>query len=415
MLIATFGPSTARVGKTIEFENEVFLLEGHGPVTASDVMRYDSQGHLLWVSEEIRYWAGARAGMPVVPRAATTPKSTIPAGPDPAAGDVRATYGNVFHRIIAALIDLLISGVIGAFIYVSVLPSWGSLRLDLIRQGVTLVACWYVYLFASEAIWGTTVGKRIFRLRVVMLDGRRCTAGAAALRNLTKTVFSPWVPGLISATLTQEGQGLFNIPAQRLTGLAVVVCLVVATVLMKQSGKGQRLGDSIAGTAVTRTVRVRSESAVSSVLPLRATTGGQGRPAAFDWTSADERRWLIEGIAKTYSNWTLPLLSMLAKDNSPAVAADAAQAATRIQARPQPQLRTSGSQVLSVEEALQSLKSKHRRHQMQSLGRCLGNPTEHNVALLARLSREEDDLGRQADGALELLGLWSEANPVPAG
>jgi hypothetical protein len=61
MLIATFGPSTAWVGKTIAFEDEQFILEGHGPITASDVMEYDRQGHLLWASDGTRAWVGARA------------------------------------------------------------------------------------------------------------------------------------------------------------------------------------------------------------------------------------------------------------------------------------------------------------------------------------------------------------------
>ena len=41
MLIATFGPSTAWFGKTITFENNALVLQDHGPISASDVMRYD--------------------------------------------------------------------------------------------------------------------------------------------------------------------------------------------------------------------------------------------------------------------------------------------------------------------------------------------------------------------------------------
>ena len=38
MLIATFGPTTAWVGKTITFDKEQFILEWHGPVSTVDVM-----------------------------------------------------------------------------------------------------------------------------------------------------------------------------------------------------------------------------------------------------------------------------------------------------------------------------------------------------------------------------------------
>ena len=43
MLIATFGPTTGWVGKTITWDEGVFTLAGHGVVTAADVLKYD--GH----------------------------------------------------------------------------------------------------------------------------------------------------------------------------------------------------------------------------------------------------------------------------------------------------------------------------------------------------------------------------------
>jgi hypothetical protein len=61
MLIATFGPTTAWQGKLITWAEGAFMLEGHGVVTAADVMEYDRQGHLIWVDEGTRAWVGARA------------------------------------------------------------------------------------------------------------------------------------------------------------------------------------------------------------------------------------------------------------------------------------------------------------------------------------------------------------------
>jgi hypothetical protein len=63
MLIATFGPSTGWAGKTITYENDVFALEGFGPITSHDVLAYDAQGHLLWATEGTRAWVGARSVM----------------------------------------------------------------------------------------------------------------------------------------------------------------------------------------------------------------------------------------------------------------------------------------------------------------------------------------------------------------
>jgi hypothetical protein len=62
MLIATFGPTTAWVGKQITREGEVFMLEGHGPISAGDIMEYDRQGHLVWVNDGTRAWVGSKAG-----------------------------------------------------------------------------------------------------------------------------------------------------------------------------------------------------------------------------------------------------------------------------------------------------------------------------------------------------------------
>ena len=62
MVIATFGPSTGWVGKKITFENDQFILEGHGPVSASDVMQYGQQGHLVWPNDGIRAWVEGKAG-----------------------------------------------------------------------------------------------------------------------------------------------------------------------------------------------------------------------------------------------------------------------------------------------------------------------------------------------------------------
>jgi hypothetical protein len=61
MLIAEFGSRTAWKGMHITFEEGRFILQGHGPVKAEDVMEYDRQGYLVWVNEGARAWVGARS------------------------------------------------------------------------------------------------------------------------------------------------------------------------------------------------------------------------------------------------------------------------------------------------------------------------------------------------------------------
>lgn len=61
MLVATFGPSTGWNGKTITYENNAFVLEGHGIVDAVTVMEYGRQGQIAWATDGTRAWVGARA------------------------------------------------------------------------------------------------------------------------------------------------------------------------------------------------------------------------------------------------------------------------------------------------------------------------------------------------------------------
>ena len=75
MLIATFGPTTEWVGRTITCEGGVFTLEGHGPITAADIMEHDRQGHLTWAYDGLREWVerlvSAPPAAPPVPQPAT--------------------------------------------------------------------------------------------------------------------------------------------------------------------------------------------------------------------------------------------------------------------------------------------------------------------------------------------------------
>ncbi len=61
MLIATFGPTTEWMGRRITHEDDTFVLEGHGAITAAAIMEYDRQGHLLWVNAGTRAWVGSKA------------------------------------------------------------------------------------------------------------------------------------------------------------------------------------------------------------------------------------------------------------------------------------------------------------------------------------------------------------------
>lgn len=103
MLIATFNALTGWAGRQITWQDERFILDGYGVITAADVMGYDGQGQLDWPSEEMRSWAAARlsweqsvaaprtaavpaaaafAAQPVVPTTPITPETAALATPE---------------------------------------------------------------------------------------------------------------------------------------------------------------------------------------------------------------------------------------------------------------------------------------------------------------------------------------------
>ena len=84
MIVATFGPSTAWVGRTISFDDGGFSLEEIGQVSPQAVVGYDRQGHLQWAYDGLREWVSQVSGEPL-------PAAVPPAAPDaPAAAAVVA-------------------------------------------------------------------------------------------------------------------------------------------------------------------------------------------------------------------------------------------------------------------------------------------------------------------------------------
>lgn len=79
MLIATFGPTTAWLGKTITYEQGRFEVEGVATVSAQDVLSYDQQGHLQWAYDGLREWVGevaAATSPPGITNSAVTAATT---------------------------------------------------------------------------------------------------------------------------------------------------------------------------------------------------------------------------------------------------------------------------------------------------------------------------------------------------
>ena len=119
MLVATFGPTTAWVGKQITHEADVFVLESHGPISAADIMEYDRQGHLVWVNDGTRAWVGSKAtrsdasssaaaASTVTPGRSEAREATTDLGSQPSS---RRTT-NLKRALVAAIIVLIAANVV---------------------------------------------------------------------------------------------------------------------------------------------------------------------------------------------------------------------------------------------------------------------------------------------------------------
>lgn len=64
MVIATFNAATGWAGKTITHDDGEFTLEGHGAITAEDVLSYDAAGHIGWAYDGLREWVSGLVAPP---------------------------------------------------------------------------------------------------------------------------------------------------------------------------------------------------------------------------------------------------------------------------------------------------------------------------------------------------------------
>ncbi|MCC7293281.1 MAG: RDD family protein [Phycisphaerales bacterium] len=140
------------------------------------------------------------------------------------------TLAPLSRRCVAFFIDVLVTaplhvalglGMIARPFELSRLPGvldvMRSLRALPVDQFWTFVACgaaFSAYAFVMEAWCGGTVGKRMAGLRVVHVDGLRCRARAALLRNLLRFVDAYFPPGLLLVLMTVNRQRIGDIVAR---------------------------------------------------------------------------------------------------------------------------------------------------------------------------------------------------------
>ena len=146
--------------------------------------------------------------------------SVQPTGESVNTRDRAMEYADIGLRGVAAMIDLLLLLVavafIGALTQKITASGW---ELPTFGLGLGIGLAYYVVL---EACYGWTIGKRVFGLRAVMLEGAGPLSWRASiLRNLWRIVY---------------GFGFY----------------LVAVIAVLMSDKKQRIGDRVAGTVVIR-------------------------------------------------------------------------------------------------------------------------------------------------------------------
>ncbi len=157
-------------------------------------------------------------------------------------------YAGLGVRFAAVLVDTLVLFgllILVAMVYVLVLAARGTVDLNdpaavqalsadfQVSDWVANVVVFgglFVYYTVLEALFGASVGKLVFRIRVTMVDGTRPGGGAVILRNLVR-IPEAWL----------------------LYAPAAVSCLI--------GQKCQRLGDHAARTVVVRRAPVRAAGA----------------------------------------------------------------------------------------------------------------------------------------------------------
>lgn len=74
-----------------------------------------------------------------------------------------------------------------------------------------------IYLIVAEAVWGQTLGKKLFGIKVMMQDGKNCTVLGAILRNVFRIIdmiFGGYLLAIIVMTITPKRQRIGDLIAK---------------------------------------------------------------------------------------------------------------------------------------------------------------------------------------------------------
>ena len=189
----------------------------------------------------------------------------------------RRRLGSLANRSAAFLLDLMLLTIPAAGVWL-LLSFTLSGTVGQVISGTPFNAAAYgyaayafVYFVVGEAVWGTTIGKRILHLRVRDRTMRPAGPLSIVVRDIPKLIPLTIVGiGGAAATILLARGGSLNLGANAsgavlsssalalaayvlvAVGVGVALCGLASAVAISSSGENQRLGDYIAGTWVIK-------------------------------------------------------------------------------------------------------------------------------------------------------------------
>ena len=165
----------------------------------------------------------AQIGPVYVPQSAQ-PSEVIHAIRGLAALPPRPAFAGFWLRAVAYLFDTvlisLVFGLIASFYPTTFIkfPDAASTSLTSLPQltplafAITITATWFYYTVFEASAWQATPGKRVLRLYVADLNGKRVTFARSAARNFAKIISSlTFLVGYLVAGFTEKKQALHDI------------------------------------------------------------------------------------------------------------------------------------------------------------------------------------------------------------
>ncbi len=155
-----------------------------------------------------------------------------------------------FQRLPAFAFDLAIRALVFFALFLVLIfssivnPLSGTLMIIILLLTFFLFS-WFYGIFFETRFNGRTLGKMVFKLRVISVDGRPINATQAALRNLLRLADMCFLLSL--QVLDPESPPAFVIPT-----------MLIGLIVMTLSPRLQRLGDLAAGTMVVSEGQRRS-------------------------------------------------------------------------------------------------------------------------------------------------------------